>query len=232
MLLADERAAVVATCRQLVADGLVVGTAGNVSARAGDLIAVTPTGVAYDRLAPEQVAVYRLSGEPVDAPLPPTSELMLHFAAYWATNAGAVVHTHPVAATALSCVVDEVPRVHYYLAMFGGSVPVAPYAPYGTRELADATAAALRGRTACLLANHGAVTVGADLAAAHQEARYLEWLCDVALRVLSSGYPPALLTERQVAEVAPRIAAYRAGAQAAPGPQGAPGASGPQGAQP
>lgn len=227
MLLAAQRTAVVATCRQLVADGLVVGTAGNVSVRAGDLIAVTPTAVRYDELAPEQVAVFRLSGEPVEAPLPPTSELLLHFAAYWATNAGAVVHTHPVAATALSCVVDEVPRVHYYLAMFGGSVLVAPYEPYGTRALADAAATALRGRTACLLANHGAVTVGADLAAAHQQARHLEWLCEVALRVLSSGYPPALLTEGQIAEVVPRIAAYRSAPPAGPGP-----GSGPQGAQP
>jgi L-fuculose-phosphate aldolase len=219
-MLQTEREAVVATCRALVADGLVVGTAGNVSARAGDLIAVTPTAVPYDRLRPEQVAVFRLDGTPVEAPLAPTSELPLHLAAYWSTNAGAVVHTHPVAATALSCLVDEVPPVHYYVAMFGGPVPVAPYAPYGSRELADATATALRGRTACLLANHGAVTVAADLSAAYDQARYLEWLCEVALRVLSAGYPPALLSPAQLAEVAPRLAAYRAGG------------SRPQGAQP
>jgi L-fuculose-phosphate aldolase len=209
MLLETERAAVVETCRRMVADGVVVGTAGNVSARAGDLLAITPTAVPYEQLSPEQVGVHRMDGTPVEAPYAPTSEMMLHLAAYWATDAGAVVHTHPVAATALSCVVDEVPPVHYYLAMFGDSVPVAAYAPYGTRQLADNAAVALRGRTACLLANHGAVTVGADLAQAYQRTRYLDWLCDVALRVLSSGYPPALLTRAQLAEVAPRLASYR-----------------------
>jgi L-fuculose-phosphate aldolase len=226
MLLEAERAAVVETCRRMAADGLVVGTAGNVSARAGDLIAITPTAVPYGDLSAEQVGVHRLDGAPVEAPLAPTSELPLHLAAYWATNAAAVVHTHPVAATALSCVVDQVPPVHYYVAMFGDSVPVAEYAPYGSRELADRTAAALRGRTACLLANHGAVTVGADLAQAYQRTQYLEWLCEVSLRVLSSGYPPALLSAAQLAEVAPRLAGYRQ-----PGrPSGPP--SGTQRAQP
>lgn len=209
MLLAAQRAAVVETCRRMAADGLVVGTAGNVSARAGDLIAITPTAVPYAELTPERVGVHRLDGTPVEAPLAPTSELPLHLAAYRATGAGAVVHTHPVAATALSCLVEEIPPVHYYVAMFGDRVRVAPYAPYGSDELAGATAAALGGgRTACLLANHGAVSTGADLAQAYQRTQYLEWLAEVALRVLSSGCPPRLLTPAQLAEVAPRLAGY------------------------
>jgi L-fuculose-phosphate aldolase len=210
MLLEAQRVAVVDTCRRMVADGLVVGTAGNVSARDGELVAVTPTAVPYQALAPAQVAVFRLDGTPVEAPLAPTSELPLHLAAYRATGAGAVVHTHPVAATALSCLVRVVPPVHYYAAMFGGTgVPVAPYAPYGSRELADGVATALRDRTPCRLATHGAVTVGADLGTAYQLTAYLEWLCEVALRVVSAGAPAALLTGAQLAEVAPRLAAYR-----------------------
>ena len=137
MLLPDARAAIVTTCRELSRAGLVVGTAGNVSVREGDLVAVTPSGLRYAELTPELVGVHRLDGTAVEAPLAPTSELPLHLAIYAARpEAGAVVHTHSPAATALSALVDEVPTVHYYAAMFGGPVRVAPYATYGTEELA------------------------------------------------------------------------------------------------
>jgi L-fuculose-phosphate aldolase len=206
MLLAAERAEVVATCRRMVADRLVVGTAGNLSVRAGELVAVTPSGVPYPSLSAAQVGVHRIDGEPVQAPLAATSELPLHLAVYAATRAAAVVHTHPVAATALSCLVDEVPPVHYYTAMFGGPVPVAPYATYGSAELARHAAAALADRTGCLLANHGAVTVGASLAQAYERAVYLEWLCEVALRVVCAGRPPRLLDGAELARVAAKLA--------------------------
>src|ERR1700743_2562089 len=175
MLLPDAREAIVTTCRELSRTGLVVGTAGNVSVREGDLVAVTPSGVRYAELTPELVGVHRLDGTGLDgtgldgtglkstaveAPLAPTSELPLHLAIYAARpEAGAVVHTHSPAATALSALVDEVPAVHYYVAMFGGPVLVAPYATYGTDELARNTVQALRDRTGCLLGNHGAGTV-------------------------------------------------------------------------
>ena len=208
-LLGAERAAVVATCRRMVADRLVVGTAGNLSVRAGDLVAVTPTGLPYGALTPDRVGVHRVDGgAPVQARLAPTSELPLHLAVYAATGAAAVVHTHSVAATALSCLVDAVPAVHYYAAMFGGPVPVAPYATYGSAELAAHAAAALAGRTGCLLANHGAVTVGASLDQAYDRAVYLEWLCEVALRVVSSGLPPRLLDAAELDRVAARLAGY------------------------
>jgi L-fuculose-phosphate aldolase len=208
MLLPDAREAIVAACRELSRTGLVVGTAGNVSARAGDLVAVTPTGVRYAELTPELVGVHRLDGTAVEAPLTPTSELPLHLAVYAARpEAGAVVHTHSPAATALSTLVDEVPAVHYYVAMFGGPVVVAPYATYGTEALAGHAVDALRGRTACLLGNHGAVTVGPDLAAALERSVYLEWLCDVYLRAASAG-TPRLLSADQVAEVAVRLSGY------------------------
>lgn len=130
MLLPDAREAIVAVCQELSSAGLVVGTAGNVSVREGDLVAVTPTGVSYAGLTPEQVGVHRLDGSPIEAALAPTSELPLHLAIYAARpDAGAVVHTHSPAATALSTLVDEIPAVHYYLAMFGGPVRVAPTPP-------------------------------------------------------------------------------------------------------
>lgn len=208
MLLPDAREAIVTACRELSAAGLVVGTAGNVSVRRDDLVAVTPSGVRYAGLTPELVGVHRLDGTAVEAPLAPTSELPLHLAVYAARpEAGAVVHTHSPAATALSALVDEVPAVHYYTAMFGGPVRVAPYATYGTAELARNVVRALRDRTACLMGNHGAVTVGPDLAAAHDKCVYLEWLCDVYLRASPAG-TPRLLPPAEIAAVAEKLAGY------------------------
>jgi len=185
-----------------------VGTAVNVTVRDGELVAVTPSGVRYDGLTPELVGVHRLDGTPVEAPLAPTSELPLHLAIYAARpEAGAVVHTHSPAATALSALADEVPSVHYYVAMFGGPVPVARYATYGTGELARNAVDALRDRTACLLSNHGAVVVGPDLGTAQDKSVYLEWLCDVYLRAASAG-TPRLLSAADLAAVTEKLAGY------------------------
>ncbi|MDQ1651586.1 MAG: L-fuculose-phosphate aldolase [Cryptosporangiaceae bacterium] len=207
-MLAEARDAIVVSGRRMLWDRLVVGTAGNLSVREGDLVAVTPTGIPYDALTAGSVGVHDLSGSAVEAPLAPTSELPLHLAVYAATDARAIVHTHSVAATALSCLVDEVPAVHYYAAMFGGPPRVAPYAEYGSASLAAGAVAALDGRSACLLGNHGAVTVGHSLAEAYDRALYLEWLCEVALRVLSSGSPPRLLTPAQLTAITPRLTTY------------------------
>jgi L-fuculose-phosphate aldolase len=208
MLLPDIREAIVATCQELSRAGLVVGTAGNVSVRSGELVAVTPSGVRYARLTPSQVGVHRLDGTPVEATLAPTSELPLHLGIYAARpDAGAIVHTHSPAATALSTLVDEVPAVHYYLAMFGGPVRVAPYATYGTDALARGAVEALRDRTACLLGNHGAVSIGPTLIGVQELSGYLEWLCDVYLRASSAG-APRLLPPGEIATVAAKLTGY------------------------
>jgi L-fuculose-phosphate aldolase len=208
MLLPDAREAIVTTCQELSRAGLVVGTAGNVSVREGDLVAVTPSGVRYRDLTPELVGVHRLDGTAAEAPLEPTSELPLHLAIYLdRPDTGAIVHTHSAAATALSTLVEEVPAVHYYVAMFGGPVPVAPYALYGTQELARNVVRALRDRTGCLMGNHGAVTLGPDLAAAQDKCAYLEWLCDVYLRASAAG-APRLLAPAQTAAAAVKLAGY------------------------
>jgi len=208
MLLADVRNKLVRACRDLQRAGLVVGTAGNVSVRVGDLIVVSPSRVEYGELTADQVGVHRLDGTPVEAALRPTSELALHLAVYASTSASAIVHTHSVAATALSTVADELPAIHYYVALFGGAVPVAPYATYGSAELAGHVVRALRGRTACLMANHGAVVTGADLQAALAGSRYLEWLCEVYLRAQGSGRPPRLLSTAEIELVAAKLADY------------------------
>src|SRR6478609_11311279 len=112
--------AVVGTARRTAADGLVVGTSGNVSARVGDIVLVTPSGVPYDRLAPGDAVGVDLAGRQVLGDMVPTSELPLHLAVYRHTDAAAVVHTHAVHATAVSALVTEVPLVHYGAAEEGG----------------------------------------------------------------------------------------------------------------
>src|SRR4051794_12027989 len=133
------REQVAAACRRLAAEGLVVGTAGNVSARSGELIAITPTGAQLGDLTADQVTVVARNGAVVDGMLAPTSELDLHLGVYRRYDAAAVVHTHSPIATALSCVLEgELPCVHYAMLTFGGALPIAPYETFGTPELAEA----------------------------------------------------------------------------------------------
>ncbi|MFJ2852931.1 class II aldolase/adducin family protein [Streptomyces rubiginosohelvolus] len=200
---------VVGTARRSAADGLVVGTSGNVSARVGDLVLVTPSGVPYDRLGPDDAVGVDLEGTQVIGDLGPTSELPLHLAVYRSTDAAAVVHTHAVHATAVSTLVAEVPLVHYAAAILGGPVRTAAYARYGTPELADAMLEALRDRTGCLLANHGTVTYGDTLDQAYDRTAQLEWLCHLWLTASSvPGRTPALLTTAQLDEVTEALKGY------------------------
>ncbi|MFF8440413.1 class II aldolase/adducin family protein [Streptomyces californicus] len=199
----------VGTARRSAADGLVVGTSGNVSARVGELVLVTPSGVPYDRLGPEDAVGVDLAGRQVLGALKPTSELPLHLAVYRSTRAAAVVHTHAVHATAVSTLVTEVPVVHYAAALLGGPVRTAAYARYGTPELAEAMLEALRDRTGCLLANHGTVTYGDTLDQAYERTAQLEWLCRLWLTASSvPGRTPALLDEGQLAEVTQALKGY------------------------
>src|SRR5829696_2742152 len=116
-----------------------------------------------------------MDGEVLDGELAPTSELDLHLSIYRRYDAGAVVHSHAPVATALGCVLDELPCVHYEMLLLGGTVRVAPYTTFGTPELARSVVEALEGRSAALMANHGAVTHGADIEAAVRATELLEW---------------------------------------------------------
>ncbi|WP_030619035.1 class II aldolase/adducin family protein [Streptomyces sclerotialus] len=202
--------ALVATARRTVTDGLVVGTSGNVSVRAGGLVLVTPSGVPYDRLGPaDVVAVDPVDGRQVAGALKPTSELPMHLAVYRHTGATAVVHTHAVHATAVSTLVPELPPVHYMTAALGGTVRVAPYAAYGSQELADNMLRALRDRTGVLLQNHGTLTYGDTLDQAYDRTAQLEWMCRLWLTAASvPGRSPSLLSAGQLAEAAERLRGY------------------------
>lgn len=201
--------ALVATARRTVSDGLVVGTSGNVSVRVGDTVLVTPSGVPYDRLTPDDVTGVDLDGGRVLGSLVPTSELPMHLAVYRATDARAVVHTHAVHATAVSTLVPELPLIHYMAGALGGPVRVAPYATYGTQELAENMLRALTDRTACLLRNHGTISYGTTLDQAYDRTAQLEWMCRLWLTASSvPGLAPTLLSEGQVAEAGERLRGY------------------------
>ncbi|MEA2312391.1 MAG: L-fuculose-phosphate aldolase [Solirubrobacteraceae bacterium] len=187
------REQVAAASRRLAAEGLVRGTSGNVSARAGDgLVAVTPTGGVLGELRAEQIPVVGMDGAVVEGELAPTSEVFLHLGVYERYGAGAVVHTHAPVATAVGTVLDELPCVHYELLALGGTVRVAPYRTFGTPELAEAVLEALDGRVAALMANHGAITYGDDMAQAVERALLLEWACTVYWRAAAIGEPRVL----------------------------------------
>jgi L-fuculose-phosphate aldolase len=201
MILPRERLHVAAAARRLAAEGLVVGTAGNVSERGGEFVAITPTGASLDEVTADQVAVVDLQGAHVDGAFAPTSELHLHLGVYRRYPAGAVVHTHAPMATALSCVLDELPVVHYQMLLLGGPVRVAPYATFGSPELADATLDALEGRMAALMSNHGAIAYGGDVDAAVQQSLLLEWACTVYWRAAAIGTPRVLDEDDRAAVV-------------------------------
>ena len=192
LTLATEREQVATAARSLAAQGLVLGTAGNLSARREELVAVSPTGAVLSELRPEQVSVVDLDGALVDGELEPTSELGLHLGVYRRFATGAVVHTHAPVATALSCVLEEVPAVHYGMLALGGAVRVAPYATFGTPELAEHVLDALEGKTAALMANHGAIVHAADVASALELSLLLEWACTVYWRAATLGSPRVL----------------------------------------
>ncbi|MGK3206194.1 class II aldolase/adducin family protein [Amycolatopsis sp. MEPSY49] len=200
-VLDDARRAVARASNGLAAEGLLIGTAGNVSVRAGDHVAVTATGVVLGTAGPSDVTVVDLDGTVVDGELAPTSELELHLGIYRRFGAGAVVHTHSPQATAVSLVLDELPCVHYQQLALGGSVRVAPFAVFGSAELAAGTLAALEGKAAALLANHGAIVHGPTLEAAMDHALLLEWACGLYVRAATLGVPRALDDVQQEAVV-------------------------------
>lgn len=187
--------------RTLAHQGLLVGTAGNVSARDGAVVAVTASGVVLAGCRVEDVTVVDLSGAVVDGDLVPTSEISLHLGVYAASAAGAVVHTHAPFSTAVACVLDELPVLHYQQLVLGGAVRVAPYATFGTPRLAAHVHAALEGRQAALMANHGSVAVGASLDQAVEHAVLLEWLATLHHRASALGTPRVLTDDEQEAVV-------------------------------
>lgn len=201
------RREIVARCREMNASGINQGTSGNISARLGARMLVTPSGIAYDALEPAMIATMALE-DPSGAwegPLAPSSEWRFHRRLLTARpDAGAVVHAHPTWCTALAMARREIPACHYMIAAFGGdSVRCAGYARFGSAELAELAVAAMEDRSACLLANHGMIALGDTLARAMWRAVELEALARQYCAALAIGGPvildPAAIDEAKAA---------------------------------
>jgi L-fuculose-phosphate aldolase len=206
------RRALVAAARRLDAAGLNVNASGNLSVRVGNGMLVTPSGIAPDELEPADcVVLVGTDGFSFEqGARTPSSEWRLHAEVY-AQRAGidAIVHTHSPEATAAATLGVAIPAVHYVVARFGGAdLACAPYATYGTPDLANAVATTLgTSRSACLMANHGAICVAADLDRAVALALDVEWFCGVYRRAITLGAPQVLDAD-EISRVAGKLATY------------------------
>ena len=189
--------------------GINQGTSGNVSLRAGDGFLIPPSALRYDDMQPADLVMLAPDGTP-QGRRRPSSEWRIHRDIYAAQpDVQAIVHAHPPQATALACLRREIPAFHYMIAVAGGdSIRCAPYALYGTQQLSDGALTALEGRTACLLANHGILVLGADLDAALDLAVEVEALATQYLGALQVG-EPALLSAEEMAAVLESFSEYR-----------------------
>jgi L-fuculose-phosphate aldolase len=204
----SDRQGIIDACRKMVALGLVTGTSGNVSVRCEGGFLITPSAVPYEDMVPEAICFVPLAGAPEAGGPKPSTEWRFHQAVMRArADVAAIVHAHPPHATALACQRRRIPAVHYMVAAFGGAdVPVTGYALFGSEALAAMVAEALAARDGCLMANHGAITVGGSLAQALWRMGELEGLAEVYRYAEQGGGAPVLLSEAEVAEA---LAAFR-----------------------
>jgi L-fuculose-phosphate aldolase len=205
------RQAIIDKCRWMNAAGLNQGTAGNISARFGERILITPSATSYDDITVEMIASMPLEGAygSWEGPLMPSTEWRFHLDIMKArSEVGAIVHVHATFATVLAIARRTIPACHYMVAAFGGNdVSCAEYATYGTKELSVNALAALEGRTACLLANHGLIATGPSLDKAMWTAVELETLAKQYYYSLALG-SPVILSDEQIKDTQRGFATY------------------------
>ena len=197
------------SARRLAAAGMNTGTAGNLSARMPQGYLITPSAVAYETMSPEDLVFMGDDWTHSGGQRPASSEWRIHRDIYRARpDIHAVVHAHSSFATTLACLKRAIPAFHYEVALAGGTdIPCADYATFGTQRLSDAAIAALQGRRACLLANHGSIAIGPGLEEAVGLAEKVEALARMYWQALQVG-EPVLLDEVEMARVAERFSAY------------------------
>ena len=209
------RRAIIDKCRWMNAAGLNQGTSGNISARFGDRLLITPSAIPYEAIEPEMIAAMRIDGDygSFEGPLNPSSEWRFHLDIMRARpEIGAIVHTHSTYATIIAITRREIPACHYMIAAFGGSnIRCAPYARYGTPELSAHAVEALRDRMGCLLGSHGMIALGDTLDKAMWHAVELETLAKQYYHSLLIG-GPVILSDEQIAETAAAMKSYGYGA--------------------
>lgn len=205
----DVRGEIVATAVALDDAGLVPNKSGNVSVRTARGFLLTPAALPYRETAPSDLVEVALDGTVLDGSRRPSSEWRMHAAIYAArADVGAIVHTHSPHATALACARRGLPAFHYMLVLAGGAVRCAPYATFGTAELARYAVDGLTDRRATLLANHGVIAVGPTLKSARAVAVEVENLAGQYLALLAAGLEPAILDEAEFERVRVKFADY------------------------
>ena len=206
------REVVVATARAMNRSGLNRGTSGNLSVRVAGGMLITPSAVPYDSMTPADLIRMELDGTVPGGAGKPSTEWRLHAGILRGRpDVDAVLHAHPEFCTTLACLRREIPAVHYMVAVAGAdTIPCAPYATFGTPELADHAVKALEDRAACLLANHGMVALGASPGEALALAVEVEALAAVYWRALQVGQP-VVLSEAEMDEVRTAFRDYRGG---------------------
>lgn len=202
------RTALLDVSRRCVTAGLNHGATGNLSVRTGAGFLITPSGVPADALAEASMIELASDGTALD-PGTPSSEWRLHAAIYAARpDARAIVHAHPPFSTTIACLREDIPPVHYMLAVTGGHhVRCSRYATFGTHELSEVAVEALGATRACLLANHGLVTIGPDLETAFHIAREVETVAEYWWRARAVG-TPVVLSASEMAEALERFRSY------------------------
>ncbi len=189
------RTRMVETCRQMNATGINQGTSGNLSARCGDGFLITPSSLPYDQMSPDDLVEMDFSG--TYGGRRPSSEWRFHRDILQSrTDIDVVLHCHSVYATTLACHHREIPAFHYMVGIAGGTtIRCAKYATFGTQELSDAALTALEGRLACLLGQHGQISLGRTLEQALWMATEVETLSRLYVQALPIGEPPVLSDE-------------------------------------
>jgi L-fuculose-phosphate aldolase len=202
------RSELVRIAGKLDAQGLNRGTSGNLSARYGEGMLITPSGMGAEGLTQDDIVSVNFDGTTLGR-WQPSSEWLFHRDIFvQRPEFGAIIHTHCIAATALACLRKDIPPFHYMIALMGGdNIRCAKYATFGTQALSDNALLALRGRKACLLSNHGMIAAGADLAEAFRIAVEVETLSEMYLRALQAGQP-VLLTADEFQAAQKRFASY------------------------
>ncbi len=209
----EKRQALIDVCQWMNDAGLNQGTAGNASLRHESGFLITPSAIPYNDMRPEQVVFVELQGDaprPPEGPLRPSSEWRFHHdILFHRPEVNAVLHLHPPHGTALACLREGIPQFHYMVAVAGGrDIRCAEYHTFGTPELSAAILKAMQGRRACLMANHGMLTVGEDLIAARELAIEVEALAGQYLLALNVG-EPTLLTDAEMDAVLEKFADYK-----------------------
>lgn len=210
MALEKERKAIVRFGLKMVESGLTTGTGGNLSMldRASGRVAISPSGIEYGALQPEDVVLTDLDGNIIDGDCKPSSELGFHLSLYnQRSDIRAVVHTHSPYATTIACLGWEIPAVHYLVGFAGKKVPIAPYATFGTPELAQKVADTIGAYNAILLANHGLLAVGPTMDAAFSAAEEIEFVARIYYQTKSIG-TPVILPEKEMETVLEKFKTY------------------------